>query len=162
MCDPSPPPLTLYPQKWTIKLLFKSIRICKNETKYKIPPTPPLIYVDVINTSFRSSRHHLAVLLCGEKSCICSENLTNLVLWFEAPLAIWYDLFMCFLLLGLWFIIKTKVIVQKLGCEKIFYIKLDGQTTLTAKYKGFDCEVWNEISPDKLVFRLPFLLSLIS
>ena len=48
-------------------------------------------------------------------------------------------MFMCFLLLGLWFIIKTKVIVQKLDCEKIFQIELNDQT-LTGKYKGLTVE----------------------
>ena len=81
---------------------------------------------------FRSSQCHL---VSGAKSHVCSVNPTNLVLCFEALLAIWCHMFVCFLLLDLWFIIKTKVIVQKLGCEKIFHVKLYGQT-LTAKYKG--------------------------
>ena len=35
---------------------------------------------------------------------------------------------------------KTKVIIQKLGCKKIFHIKPFGQT-LTAKYKGLTMKV---------------------
>ena len=105
---PPPPPPTRYPPKWTIKLLFKNSRICKHETKYKTPPYPSLFYVDAINMPFRSSRGHLA---SGAKSNVYCENPTNLVLWYEAPIAIWYHIFMCFLLLDLWFVIKTKVIV---------------------------------------------------
>ena len=74
------------------------------------------------------------------KSYVCSVNPTNLALWFEALLAIWYHIFMCFLLLDLWYTIKTKVVVWKLGCEKIFHIKLYGQA-LTAKYKGLTVKV---------------------
>ena len=47
---------------------------------------------------------------------------------------------MCFLLLDLWFIIETKVIVQKLSCEKIFHNRLYGQI-LTAKYKSLTVKV---------------------
>ena len=50
-------------------------------------------------------------------------------------------MFMCFLLLDLWFIIKTKLTVQKLGWEKIFHIELDGQTLIMAKYKGLTVKV---------------------
>ena len=56
-------------------------------------------------TLFRSSRRHL---VSGAKSHVGSVNPTNLGLWFEALLAIWCHMFACFLLLDLWFIIKTK------------------------------------------------------
>ena len=52
-------------------------------------------------------------LVSGSKSYVCSVNpITNLTLRFEAPLAIWYHMFICFLLLDLWLITKTKVIVK--------------------------------------------------
>ena len=65
---------------------------------------------------------------CVSKSYVCCVSPKNLAHWLETRIAIWYHNSMCFLLLDFWFIIKTKVIVQKLDCEKIFHIKLYGQT----------------------------------
>ena len=87
---------------------------------------------------FKNAFSEFATPSC--KSYVCSVNPTNLALWFEALLAIWYHIFMCFLLLDLWYTIKTKVVVWKLGCEKIFHIKRYGQA-LTAKYKGLTVKV---------------------
>ena len=56
----------------------------------------------IYKTPFRSSRSHL---VSGAKSYVCSVIPTKLALWFEAPLAILYHMFMCVLLLDLWFII---------------------------------------------------------
>ena len=92
--------------------------------------------------------------------CRMAVNPTNLVLWFKALLAIRYHMFVCFSLLNLWFIIKTKVIVQKLGCDKIRHIKLYDQTH--GKIYWFDYEGRNEISLDQLVFRQTFLISLVN
>ena len=68
------------------------------------------------NTPFWSSRCHL---VSGAKSHVCSVNHTNLVLWFETLLALWYHMFLlhcdttCLCvshIIYLWFIIKTKAI----------------------------------------------------
>ena len=110
-----------------------------------------------LNKPFRSSRYRL---VSGAKSFVCSVSLTNLALWFEAQLTIWYHMFMFFSLLDLCLIIKAKVIVWKLGCKKIFHIKLYDQT-LTQNIR-FDREGWNKISLDKLLFGPKFLLVLIN
>ena len=86
------------------------------------------------NTPFRSSRHHL---VSGAKSYVCSVNPTNLALWFEVPLVIWYPMFMCFLSLELWLIIKTKVIVSRNQVVKRYFT-----SNFTVKLLQQNIRVW--------------------
>ena len=86
----------------------------------------------IFNTHFRSLRRHL---VNGAKSYVCSVNPTNLVLWFEALTCSLMTHVCLFLITRFWLINNTKVMVYKLGCDKIFHIRFDGQT-LTAKDKG--------------------------
>ena len=110
----------------------------------------------MLHTSFWSSQHYL---VSWAKSYVCSVNPANLVhLWFEASLAIWYHMFMCFLLLDLWLIIKRNL-------ETNLWNDISHRTLRSNSYgkmKVFDREGWNDISYDILVFRLLFLFSLIN
>ena len=60
------------------------------------------------DTPFLSLQCHLK---SGAKLYVCSVNHTDLVLWFKAILAIWYHMLVCFSLIDLCFIIKTKLLV---------------------------------------------------
>ena len=86
--------------------------------------------------------------------------LQNVVLWCEVLLAIWYHIFVCFSLLDFWFIIKTKVSLETRFWKDISHQTL--QSNSYGKIYGFDCEDQNEISLDKLLFRLTFLILLIN
>ena len=50
-------------------------------------------FTRVIYMPFWSLRCHF---VSGAKSHVCSVNPTNLVLWFETLLAMWYHMFVCF------------------------------------------------------------------
>ena len=76
----------------------------------------------------------------GKVACyVCCVNPTNLVLWFEALHAIWYHVCL-FLITRPLVHHKNKSNSLELDCEKIFHIKLYGQT-LTTKYKGLTMKV---------------------
>ena len=79
-----------------------------------------------------------------------------MVVWFQAPITFLYHMFKCLLLPYLWFFIKKETCL----CKYILHRTLRSSTY--DKIYGFDLEGRNEIFLDKLVFRLPFLFSLIN
>ena len=109
---------------------------------YKIVRLTPLVEIPVPKTKnhgnvpFQSSRRHL---VSGAKLHVCSVNLTTV-----GPL-VWIGT--CNLIPHVCLFLFTRPLVhhkskstKKLGCEKMFHMKLYGQT-LTAKYKGLTVKV---------------------
>ena len=92
---------------------------------------------------------------------VCIVNPTNLVIWFEAPITFLYDMFTCFLLLYLWFIIEKKSDGLETSLWK-YILHRTLRSNIYDKIYGFDLEGRKEIFLGKLVFRLPFLFSLIN